>query len=100
MEAINEAFPNATDEHYEKREAAFSREPGTSECYDFALYGFGKLNSEQWSHLRTVVADEEDLWGGSSEDPAVISHLLDLCDRTEACIAWGKRDQITRIYWG
>jgi hypothetical protein len=100
MEAINEAFPNASDEDYEKREAAFSLSPGTSECYDFSLYGFGKLNSEQWAYLRTVVADEEDLWGGSSENPTVISGLLDLCDRTEACTAYSMRNQITKICWG
>jgi hypothetical protein len=100
MQVISEMYNELTDASYQKREVEFERAPGTSECYDFRLFGFGKLNSEQWAYLRTVVTDEEDLWGGSSEEPVVIANLLSLCDRKEAVTAWFKRDQITRIYWG
>ena len=99
MEAICQQFPHASDEHYDARQAAFAQAEGTEVCYDFDLFGFGKLNSEQWAHLKTVTKEEDDLYCGASEDPKVISKMLTLCDRAGAATAWFLRHKITKVSW-
>jgi len=98
-EEICAAIAGHGDEAYEQREAELAKHEGAGRCYDFDLFGFGKLNSDQWEFLRTVIPDEDDLWCGSSEDPAVISKLLLLCGREGALKAWRNRAKITKVSW-
>lgn len=88
-----------SDEAYERREAEFDKHEGTGLCYDFDLFGFGKLNSDQWALVRRITPNEDDMWCGSSEDPAVISSMLALSSRDRADAAWVRAKHISKISW-
>ena len=52
--------------------------PEASRLYDFHLFGWGKLNSEQWVLIRSNVTSEDDVHGGSTSDPKMMQQLVDL----------------------
>jgi hypothetical protein len=99
MEAICEAHKGHSDAEYDRREAEFDKHEGTGRCHDFDLFGFGKLNSEQWALVRSITSDEDDMYCGCSTDPAVISKMLTLCDGHGAGNAWFLRHKITKVSW-
>lgn len=99
MEVICASHTGHGEAAYEAREAEFEKHEGTGRCHDFDLFGFGKLNSDQWAFLRTVIPNEEDLWCGCSEDPAVISKMLLLCSSPGSHKAWLNKDKITKVSW-
>jgi hypothetical protein len=52
--------------------------PEANRLYDFHLFGWGKLNSEQWALIRSNAASEDDVYGGSTIDPRLMQQLVDL----------------------
>ena len=52
--------------------------PEANRLYDFHLFGWGKLNSDQWTLIRNNVTSEDDVYGGSTSDPRLMQQLVDL----------------------
>jgi hypothetical protein len=99
MEAICAQFPGHSDAEYDRREAEFDKVDGAGRCHDFDLFGFGKLNSEQWGLVKEITADEDDMYCGSSEDPRVISKMLLLSSSPGSHKAWLNKAKITKVSW-
>lgn len=49
--------------------------PDAMRLYDFQLFGFGKLNNQQWSIARTVCEAGEE-YSGSTKDKTLVRELL------------------------
>lgn len=52
--------------------------PEANRLYDFHLFGWGKLNSQQWELIKTVTTSEDDLYAGSTTDPVMMKKLVEL----------------------
>lgn len=52
--------------------------PDANRLYDFQLFGWGKLNLQQWALIRTMTTSEDDLYAGSTTDPVMMKKLLEL----------------------
>ena len=87
-----------SEEAYKNREAEFDQHPGTGDCYDFQLFGWGKLNSEQYAAIEKHCPDQEP-WGGSTTDPRAINAIL-MHLRHGWNLAMTHRNKITGLGWG
>jgi hypothetical protein len=100
MEEIDKNCESIHDgeERYNTREAEFEKHEGTSACYDFQLFGWGKLNAAQYAAIEKFCPDQE-LWGGSTTDPKAINAILMNLGRGWN-LAIANRAKITGLGWG
>jgi hypothetical protein len=107
MEQITKKYESDySEEAYKKQEAEFDQHSGTRECYDFQLYGWGKLNAAQYAVIEKLCPNEEP-WGGSTTDPKAINALLMalgkgviLGGQSPWNLAIANRAKITGLGWG
>lgn len=88
-----------TQENWDALQAALEAVEGGIVCDSYSTYGFGKLNAQMWEYLRTF-CQEEHLYGGSTEDPEHIEHLMAMipCERG-GHRAYLRRNEVTKVYW-
>jgi hypothetical protein len=107
MEQITKKYESDySEEAYKKQEAEFDQHSGTRECYDFQLYGWGKLNAAQYDVIEKLCPNEEP-WGGSTTDPKAINALLMALGKGVILgvqspwnLAMIHRNKITGLGWG
>jgi hypothetical protein len=98
MEEIVSTFSEQTEEAFRAQDSAFEQNEGTGDCYDFQLYGWGKLNSQQYAAIAKHCPDQEP-WGGSTTDPEAINAILGQL-RHGLNLAMIHRNKITGLGWG
>lgn len=87
-----------TEEAFRAQDEEFESNAGTDDCYHFQLYGWGKLNSEQYADIAKYCPEEEP-WGGSTTDPEAINALIRHLSHGWN-LAMIHRNKITGLSWG
>lgn len=87
-----------TEEAFNAQDKELEQNAGTEDCYHFQLYGWGKLNSEQYAAIAKHCPDQEP-WGGSTTDPEAINAILGQL-RHGLNLAMIHRNKITGLGWG
>ena len=54
--------------------------PEAMRLYDFQLFGWGKLNTEQWGIVKETCSTDEEYWCGHTRDPKLVLELLNAAD--------------------
>ena len=87
-----------TEEAFNAQDAEFEQNAGAGDCYDFHLYGWGKLNSLQYAAIAKYCPDQEP-WGGETTDPEAINALIRHLSHGWN-LAMLHRNKITGLSWG
>ena len=84
-----------SDEWHDK----LSDSPAMDRLYDFELFGWGKLNSEQWDLAKAICGDEE-YYSGSTKDPEQVRLMLNaLHDQWKETLGLINIDELDGVYW-
>lgn len=71
-----------------------------SVLYDFELFGFGKLNSEQWGIAKELYG-EDAYNGGTTKGSYDTYRMLNACsDQWKSRLAYINIDELDGVYWG
>jgi len=74
--------------------------PSAMRLYDFELFGFGKLNSEQWEIAKSVCGPEE-MYSGSIKDKDLVRAMLnEVQDYWKETLGLINIEDLDGVCWG